>query len=122
MPLNDKEMRLSVREKLAARRIEATLDAVKRHWWRPLITAGTSLVLGGGLLSIGLSMPEKGNTALAGAAIFAAAGYVCFWAFRQNRVSRAIIEKLEKLEGDLEDLIDKLENAPVDGGEPPSDE
>ena len=108
MDLNDEDMRRIVKEKLEAHRIESTLSSVKQRWWRPLMPAGLSALLGIGLLAIALKQPGEHSSALTGGVMFLAMAYVCFWSYRQNCISRALVGKMERLEQELEDLIGNL--------------
>ena len=104
-------MRAIVAEKLKAKRIAGALQSAKRRWWKPLLPAGLSAVLGAGLLAIAFKQTgDNANTLLAGV-VFLAVAYMCFWVYRQNCILRALAEKLEEIEARLEEIATEREGS-----------
>ena len=60
------------------------------------------------MLAVGMSQPADRSRALLGGVVLLALSYICFWAYRQNRVARALAEKLEQIERDMEELAEAL--------------
>lgn len=115
MSLDDRQIAQIVKEKLADRRSEAMIQWLRKSWWRPLVPAGVSGVLGIALLVLSLSQPEGGGSALYGGVVFIGIAYMCFWAYRQNRVCHAIAHRLERIEQKLGLPVDEERGNPTEG-------
>jgi len=108
MALDEERLKEVVDAKLDRRRTEAALQHVRTRWRRPLLPAGLSALLAMTMLMVGLAMPDKRMSALVGAVVFIAISYVCFWAYRQNRIAHALAERLAELEDELAALVETL--------------
>ena len=113
MSMDDKEVREIVKEKLADGRAEAAIRRLKKNWWRPLVPAAMSALLGMALLLFVCRGSKQDTGPIVGCVIFMAVAYTCFWAYRQNRISRALAHKLGKLEEQIEQLREMLGESPA---------
>ena len=104
MALDEQRLKELVDEKLADKRADRAIRFLKRSWWRPLAIAGVSATLGAVMLVMNLKHPERGGILLYGGVIFVDIGYMCYWAYRQNCLSRAVVHKLEQIEAEIAKL------------------
>jgi len=104
MALDEQRLKELVDEKLMDRRADAAIRFLKRSWRRPLVIAGVSAGLGAAMLVMHLMHPERGGILIYAGVLFVAIGYMCYWAFRQNCLSRAVVHKLEQLEAEVAKL------------------
>ena len=114
MSLDRDEIKHIVDEKLADRRADAMIRWLGRSAWRPLLTAGVSGALGVAMLAAAIYGQGLPDSMLYGGIIFVGIAYMCFWAYRQNRVCQAVAHKLGKLEAELEKLRSALASASED--------
>ena len=122
MPLDQDEIRQIVDEKLADRRADAMIRWLRRSAWRPLLTAGVSGALGVAMLVAAIYGKGLPDSMLYVGIIFVGIAYMCFWAYRQNRVCQAVAHKLGKLEAGLEKLKDTMAASPEEPHPEPEDE
>jgi len=114
MSLDRDEIKQIVDEKLADRRADGMIRWLRRSAWRPLLTAAVSGVLGIALLAAAIYGQGLPDSMLYAGIIFVGIAYMCFWAYRQNRVCQAVAHKLGKLEAELERLGDNIAASPED--------
>ena len=122
MSLDRDEIRQIVDEKLADRRADAMIRWLRRSAWRPLLTAAVSGALGVAMLAAAVYGKGLPDSMLYGGIIFVAIAYMCFWAYRQNRVCQAVAHKLGKLEAELESLRDAMAASREEQRPEPEDE
>ena len=122
MSIDEEKLAKIVKEKLADSRAEATIRWLRKNWWRPLVPAAVSGVLGIALLALSLSQPGAGGSALYGGVVFIGIAYMCFWAYRQNRVCQAIAHRLERVEQKLGRLLETHSEGDAQGENGPAGE